>query len=106
MNEEGARVFAWVHADVEAEGVDHGQPDFLVAEVFDGDAVFDGTEISARVPFPAKAEMGLGGFVDEDGVIWVHGLDDEGVMAFTDFGVDSLIELIKIHREATPPQEP
>lgn len=42
----------------------------------------------------------------EDGVIWVHGLDDEGVMAFTDFGVDSLIELIKIHREMTPHREP
>jgi hypothetical protein len=42
----------------------------------------------------------------EDGVIWVHGLNDEGVMAFTDFGVDSLIELIKIHRETTPPLEP
>lgn len=42
----------------------------------------------------------------EDGVIWVHGLDDEGVMAFTDFGVDNLIELIKIHREMTPHREP
>jgi hypothetical protein len=37
----------------------------------------------------------------EDGVIWVQGLDEESVMAFTDFGVDSLVELIKIHREAT-----
>ena len=27
----------------------------------------------------------------EDGVIWVQGLDDERVMAFTDFGVDSLV---------------
>jgi hypothetical protein len=35
----------------------------------------------------------------EDGVIWVQGLEDESVMAFTDFGVDSLVELIKIHRE-------
>ena len=35
----------------------------------------------------------------EDGVIWVLSLDDEGVLAFTDFGVDSLVELIKIHRE-------
>ena len=42
----------------------------------------------------------------EDGVIWIYGLDDESVMAFTDFGVDSLIELIKIHRETTPRQEP
>ena len=35
----------------------------------------------------------------EDGVIWVQGLDDERVTAFTDDGVDSLVELIKIHRE-------
>ena len=39
----------------------------------------------------------------EDGLIWVHGLDDESVMAFTDDGVDSLVELIKIHRERPPP---
>jgi hypothetical protein len=38
----------------------------------------------------------------EDGVIWVQGLDDESIMAFTDFGVESLVELIKIHREMTP----
>ncbi len=38
----------------------------------------------------------------EDGVIWVQGLDDESVMAFTDDGVESLVELIKIHREAPP----
>jgi hypothetical protein len=35
----------------------------------------------------------------EDGVIWVHGFEDDSVMAFTDFGVDSLVELVKIHRE-------
>jgi hypothetical protein len=35
----------------------------------------------------------------EDGLIWVHGLDDEGVVAFTDFGVESLIELLQIHRD-------
>jgi hypothetical protein len=35
----------------------------------------------------------------EDGVIWVQRLEEESVMAFTDFGVDSLVELIKIHRE-------
>ena len=38
----------------------------------------------------------------EDGVIWVLGLDDESVIAFTDFGVDSLVELIKVHREMPP----
>ena len=41
----------------------------------------------------------------EDGVIWVQGLDDEGVMAFTNFGVDNLVNLIKIHRETTPREE-
>jgi hypothetical protein len=41
----------------------------------------------------------------EDGVIWVHGLDHESVMAFTDFGVDSLVELVKIHRETPPCEE-
>ena len=40
----------------------------------------------------------------EDGVIWVLSLDDDSVIAFTDFGVDSLVELIKIHREM-PPRE-
>ena len=41
----------------------------------------------------------------EDGVIWVLSLDDDSVIAFTDFGVDSLVELIKIHREMTPREE-
>ena len=40
----------------------------------------------------------------EDGLIWVLSLGDESVMAFTDDGVDSLVELIKIHREM-PPRE-
>ena len=38
----------------------------------------------------------------EDGLIWVHGLDDEGVIAFTEFGVESLVELLQIHREQAP----
>jgi hypothetical protein len=40
----------------------------------------------------------------EDGLIWVHGLGDDSVMAFTDDGIDSLVELIKIHREMPPRQ--
>jgi hypothetical protein len=35
----------------------------------------------------------------EDGVIWVHGAGEDGVLAFTDFGIESLIELIKMHKE-------
>jgi hypothetical protein len=41
----------------------------------------------------------------EDGLIWVLGLGDESVMAFTDEGVDSPVELIKIHRETTPREQ-
>ena len=35
----------------------------------------------------------------EDGVIWVYGIGDEGVMAFTDFGIENLINLIKLHKD-------
>ena len=35
----------------------------------------------------------------EDGVIWVYGIGEDGVLAFTDFGIDSLIDLIKMHKD-------
>ena len=35
----------------------------------------------------------------EDGVIWVYGVEEDGVMAFTDFGIENLTELIKIHKD-------
>jgi hypothetical protein len=41
----------------------------------------------------------------EDGAIWVYGLGDDGVMDFTEFGIESLIELIKIHKELKSPDE-
>ena len=35
----------------------------------------------------------------EDGLIWVYGPgDDDGVMAFTDFGLETLEELIKMYK--------
>ena len=34
----------------------------------------------------------------EDGVIWVYGVGDDGALAFTDFGIENLIDLIKIHK--------
>jgi hypothetical protein len=43
--------------------------------------------------FDVAAEM-----EPEDGKIWVYGVGDDGVMAFTDFGIENLIELIKIHK--------
>jgi len=35
----------------------------------------------------------------EDGVIWVYGVGDDGVMAFTDFGIENLTELVRIHKQ-------
>ena len=34
----------------------------------------------------------------EDGLIWVYDLSDDGVMAFTDFGIETLKELVEIHK--------
>jgi hypothetical protein len=35
----------------------------------------------------------------EDGVIWVYGVGEDGILAFTDFGIDNLIELIKMYKD-------
>ncbi len=35
----------------------------------------------------------------EDGLIWVYGAGDEGVMAFTDFGIETLQNQIQIYKE-------
>ena len=34
----------------------------------------------------------------EDGLIWVYGPADDGVMAFTDFGIETLTGLIEIYK--------
>ncbi len=40
----------------------------------------------------------------EDGVIRVYGPGDQQVIAFTDFGIETLVELIKIHKELSSTQ--
>jgi hypothetical protein len=35
----------------------------------------------------------------EDGVIWVHGVGEDGVPAFTDFGVETLVELVRVYKQ-------
>jgi hypothetical protein len=35
----------------------------------------------------------------EDGQIWVIGVGEDGVMAFTDDGIDNLKDLIEIHKD-------
>ena len=34
----------------------------------------------------------------EDGVIWVYGVGEDGVLAFTDFGIENLIELVRLYK--------
>ena len=34
----------------------------------------------------------------EDGLIWVYGPGDDGVMPFTDFGIENLTDLIEIYK--------
>ena len=35
----------------------------------------------------------------EDGLIWVYGPGDDGVMAFTDDGIENLKYLVQIHKD-------
>lgn len=35
----------------------------------------------------------------EDGVIWVYGIGEDGVLALTDFGIENLRDLIKMHKD-------
>src|ERR1700739_2131053 len=35
----------------------------------------------------------------EDGLIWVYGPGDDGVMAFTDDGIENLRDLVQIHKD-------
>jgi hypothetical protein len=67
------------------------------------DGVFAKVEASADAADTAAAWERAGGIAIDR--IWVQGLGDDSVMAFTDFGVESLVELIKIHRESTPTGE-
>ncbi len=35
----------------------------------------------------------------EDGVIWVYGIGEDSVLAFTDFGIENLIELVRFYKQ-------
>ena len=35
----------------------------------------------------------------EDGLIWVYGPGDDGVMAFTEDGIENLKDLVQIHKD-------
>jgi hypothetical protein len=43
------------------------------------------------------------GLEPEDGVIWVYGLDDDGVLAFTDDGIEEVRLILKECQSRKPP---
>jgi hypothetical protein len=42
----------------------------------------------------------------EDGCLWVHGVDDEQTIAFTDRGIESLQQIITEHKQSSPTRGP
>ena len=36
----------------------------------------------------------------EDGAIWVYGVGEHGIEAFTEFGIENLIELVRMYQES------
>jgi hypothetical protein len=36
----------------------------------------------------------------EDGAIWVYDVGEHGIQAFTDFGIENLIELARMYKES------
>jgi hypothetical protein len=34
----------------------------------------------------------------EDGCLWIYGVGDEQTLAFTEFGIENLRELVRIHK--------
>jgi hypothetical protein len=39
----------------------------------------------------------------EDGAIWVYCVEEHGIQAFTDFGIENLIELVRMYKEQNNP---
>jgi hypothetical protein len=46
-----------------------------------------------------KTRIGVANEEVENGVTWVYGLAEDGIIAFTDFGIENLMELVKIRKE-------
>ncbi len=44
------------------------------------------------------------GLEPEDGVIWVYGLDDDGVLAFTDDGIEEVRLILTEYQSRKPPK--
>ena len=44
------------------------------------------------------------GLEPEDGVIWVYGIDDDGVLAFTDDGIEEVRLILREYQSCKPPK--
>jgi hypothetical protein len=86
--------------ELDAETIDHSSSGGLIMHV---NKVHHVTTISRVARDLGESEAWLFDVANEmdveDGVIWVYGDAEDGVMAFTDFGIENLIDLIKIHKD-------
>ena len=84
---------------MDARSITHLRSSGLIIHV---NKVHHVTTITRVAENPGKGEDWLSDVADEmeieDGVIWVYGIEEDGVMAFTDFGIQNLIELINMHK--------
>ena len=44
------------------------------------------------------------GLEPEDGVIWIYGIDDDGVLAFTDDGIEEVRLILREYQSRKPPK--
>jgi hypothetical protein len=64
-----------------------------VATVYTLDLVAENLGEDADWLWDVSCEM-----APEDGCLSIHGRNDEHTVAFTDFGIENLIELVRIHK--------
>ena len=57
-----------------------GSQTSLISQVLDDDVMFDRAEVRARLPLPAKAQMRVVGFVNEDHAMGVSRVESRPVL--------------------------
>lgn len=86
--------------ELEAEGIRHGRRSRLTLPPVN--KVHHVTTIARVAEMLGEDENWLWDVANEmdqeDGLIWVYGPNDEAVMAFTEFGIETLTGLIEIYK--------
>ena len=54
--------------------------------------------VGGIIPLRRATSSRYDGRLGQESAIWVYGVGEDRILAFTDFGIESLIELIKMHK--------